>query len=399
MTMQYELYKITKYQTKLKQSTQKSKSLIYKSKLNYHLYNLNQHGGIFYKFDLSKKNLNDHIFLKKFILNMFSKFTHNELVTKKDWVGQGDSGIVYAFSNDTVIKFIENLDIFRIEQLNNNLVNILSSYNPFFPKYYYMDVIPIRIPKFKIEKVKIPEGTSIEAIRTLKIQEDRILNDEEVDEKNIGIIITDKLSPIYDFFQETRNGENNKTYKNFKDNFSIENRIAFYKQFYFILYSIYDLYRRTGSILLHNDIKMDNFLIKEIKDDDNIEIIIKLFNDIELRIPYIVYNDKKYILILNDYGNSYTYNSQTLTESFPSNDVDSILVLKFKFLETDSVSNKLFKNAIIEKITNLSYIDIEMRYMEFFSDIDKFIFTDSKRYFKIFKNNIININLPINKII
>lgn len=357
MTMQYELYKITKYQTKLKHSTQKSKSLIYKSKLNYHLHNLNQHGGIFYKFNLSKHELNDNKLLNDLIVHMFSKFTHDQLVEKKDYIGKGVTGIVYAFSNDTVIKFIKNLDIFRIEQLNNNLVNILSSYNPFFPKYYYMDIIPIHR-----------------------------------EEQDIGIIITDTLGHIYEFFKESsRDGEGNKTYNNFKDNFSNENRIAFYKQFYFILYSIYDLYKKNGSILLHNDIKMDNFLIKEIKDDGNIEIIMKLFNGIELHIPYIVYNNKKYILILNDYGNSYTYNSETLIESFPPNQ-DDFNQLKFKFL-SNIVPNNIFYERIKEQIENKSYIDNEMSLMQFNTKIDNFIFTDGKRYFDIFKKDIRNINI------
>jgi len=366
MTMQYELYKIMKYQTKLKKSTQKSKNLIYKSKLKYHLYNINQYGGIFYNFNLTKEELNDHKLLNGLIVHMFSKFTPDQLVKKKDYVGEGVSGVVYAFSKELVIKFIKNVDIFKIEQRNNNLINILSSYNPFFPKYYYMDII------------HIPQ------------------NEIHIKEQDIGIIITDKLSPIYDFFQETRNGENNKTYKNFKDNFLIENRIAFYKQFYFILYSIYDLYRRNGSILLHNDIKMDNFLIKEIKGDINMDIIMTLHNGTKLNIPYIVYNDKKYILILNDYGNSYTYNSQTLTESFPSNNMNSIL--KIKFLGYN-VSNKLFKEDIKEKINNMDYIDIEITNMLGADDIDKFIYRNGTPYFNLFKNNIRNINLPVDKII
>ena len=356
MTMQYELYKIMKYQKKLKYSTQKSKNLIYKYKLNYHLNNLNQHGGIFYIGDFKKEHLDNRHMMNSYCMNMFNG-PDSQVVN--ELIGRGASGVVFAFSRYLVIKYIEDLTIFRTELVNNNLVNILSEYNPFFPKYHYMDIIVIEP------------------------------NQHHSVGKTFGVIISDRLSPIYGFFQEFRNNETNITNINFRNDFSGENREAFYIQFYFILYSIYDLYRKTSNILLHNDVKMDNFLIKEIIGNDNTHVKMTLFNNSIVYIPFIVYNDRKYILILHDYGNSYTYNSQSKIESFPSADGDeSHTTLKVKFLENTNVSNDQFKIDIIDTIMNLSYIDKEILNMQLMDDIDKFIYADSMPYFRKFKENL-----------
>ena len=331
MKLQYELYKIMKYKIKNKYL-----------KINSHMKIFNQKGGQLIKgvVDLSSADLSDRIIT---LLEGTTKAVRNS-----DLLGEGANGIVYLLTDNSVIKILNDIPKFILEKNNNIVVNLLSSFNPFFPKYFSMFQHNINLDGDKRER---------------------------------GIIVSERLLPIYIIF-------NSATANFMSDDTNLHE--AFYKQLYFLFYSILDFFNKTGNILIPNDTKIDNILLKKINTDLNY-IPFTLANGSIINIPLIISGSDKYHLVFNDFGESYTFNKQTEQENY---DKESTFNFKyFDFREDGDV------NAVKVIVRSLSFIEQDFKYltMASASPIDKLIATDIRRS-KIFgslKVNIMNMNQKI----
>ena len=201
---------------------------------------------------------------------------------------------------------------------------------------------------------------------------------------NKGIIVAEKLDSIFNFFDSSTN--------KFKNNFGDKNITNFFKQYYFILYSLYDLYKKTNIIFIHNDFKLDNIMIRVVNIPGDYYNY-TLFNRISIQIPLIKYLDKKYLLVLNDFGESYSLNFSNNEEIIKS---DNRMMFPYKYFDQETFTQtdlkKLFNN--INK-----YIDIEVLNSKLAQPYDKYIFENEerKKIFKELQNDIRNI-VKINKI-
>jgi hypothetical protein len=311
-------------------------------KFNSHMRTFNQKGGQLIKgdVDLSSADLSDRIIT---LLEGTTKDVRNP-----DLLGEGANGIVYLLTDNSVIKILNDIPKFILEKNNNIVVNVLSSINPFFPKYYSMFQHNINL---------------------------------DGDKKERGIIVSERLLPIYIIF--------NSATSNFM---SADTNLheAFYKQFYFLFYSILDFYQKTGNILIPNDTKIDNILLKKIATPLDY-IPFTLANGSTINIPLIISGTDKYHLVFNDFGESYTFNNQTKQENYDKNST-----FNFKYFDFRDDGDV---NAVKAIVRSLSFIEQDFSYLKMASatPIDKLVASDSKRerIFSSLRRNIMNINAKI----
>ncbi len=183
---------------------------------------------------------------------------------QKDVLGCGANGCVFLLTDDAIIKIIFSLESYKKEKENNDEINKLSGISPFFPKFKCMT-------QHKIDKIEI------------------------------GIIVSQKLYPINLLFDFVNHKFTNINFEK-----------PFYSQLWFIYYMLYEFYQKTKIIILHNDIKIDNFMLREISDLNVNYVYNNGLKNID--IPYIIINNKKYILTIIDFGESYMFDSSNIDD-------------------------------------------------------------------------------------
>lgn len=309
------LYKLCKYKTK---KSINFKNDMYDLKYNKYKTLFFQKGGVLIEneFDIIDTEL-----LKENIIKVFQDIAPKKLNDER--LGSGQYGSVYLLLNNYVIKIInqqkdETYNVFKnyfvIEKNNNLIINYIAQTNLCFPKYFYHEMCELNI-----------------------------LND--VNKR--GIIISERLYNIYEFFDTATN--------TFKLEFN-EQKINFYKQLYFIFYSLKDYYDKTGNIFIHNDFKLDNVLLRKIHNNEN-SYLYELANKTIIEIPYIVYNNCKWIIVLNDFGESYSYNKTTKKVNFKEKDSNTMLMFQLKYMDDIFDDTNAF-NTALEYMFNHSYNEL-----------------------------------------
>ena len=242
----------------------------------------------------------------------------------KGVLGCGANGCVFLLTNNAIIKILFSLESFNKEMENNDTINSLANTLPFFPKF-------------------------------------KCMMQRKIETTDIGIIVSEKLEPISLIFDFT----NSK--------FKID-PIQFYSQLWYIYYMIYEYYKKTKIIILHNDIKIDNFMLREIIDNK--------LNYKKTTIPYITIGSKRYILTLIDFGEAFIFNSTDI-ESFNQNFQDKIsenIITLYKYELTDdgTTINKLTLSAIYNNLESFinKIAKQDILTASYFDNNNKKIFTD-----------------------
>ncbi len=316
INLQNIIYKLSKYKNKNKLESKE----IYKIKINNYNNLLLQNGGALIDEDINFKTLNENQ-IKEKIKGVLGKIALNQ-----DLLGSGASGSVYLFTKDSVIKII-NQD-YKEEFDNNIVVNKFAALSDQFPKFYHT-------------------GFEMEIIPGCKK----------------GITISESLESVS---KKLLNNDNTLKI----DNIQFTN---FCKQIIMIYLTIYNIYYRTGNIILHNDFKIDNLLLREIKNPgDGMYKYIYDVNKNFFMIPLIDIEGKKYLVVLNDFGESYTYNYETKKETIKN-----------------EAKNKLLRHEVSQAaVINLDLLDDNKRL-----DKIKEMHTSIQRFFRlIFAPDLFNLS-------
>ena len=294
-------YKLLKYNQKNKLSQNE----IYKLKITKYNKLFLQLGGqlVDDQIDLSDEELT-----KAAIISVTEKISRND-----DLLGRGAFGAVYLFTNNSIVKILSNSGDYNLEFVNNRVVNALASQNLCFPKFFQM---------FELEKLL--GGTK-------------------------GIVISEKLYPINILFAS------DSAFK-----ISPSEVLNLEKQICFILFSLYDFYLKTGKLIIHNDFKVDNLLLRKIEDPSS-TYKYTASNGRIIEVPYINVEGNKYLVVLNDYGESYTFDG-AINSSRPGN------ILNWKYIgdgitfNNINVSSKLFNNYYnyLQKVAKLELANLNM---------------------------------------
>jgi len=286
---QKTLQKLSKYE--YKSLNDKNKQIYSQKVINYRNHFL-QLGGVLIHEQIDPNNQQQ---LVPAIENVFRHVSEQDLVDNK--LGGGQYGTVYLLLDNVTIKVTTKKDSQRIEnfraentaELNNNIiVNDIAQTNLCFPKYYYQNIREFTIGGNTTER---------------------------------GIFVSERLYPIFELF------DNNE----FKADLGQNNIEAFYKQMFFLLFSLKDYFDRTRNVLVHNDFKLDNILLRKMNTPEN-TYLYTLANGSNINIPLINYNGNKWLLVLNDFGESYSYNNAARSENVKE---DLKIIVGFKFLQDE----------------------------------------------------------------
>ena len=250
---------------------------------------------------------------------------------QKDILGCGANGCVFLLTDNSIIKILSNIDSFNKEMENSDVINNLSSKSPFFPKF-------------------------------------KCMMQRKIENTDVGIIVSEKLEPMSLIFDFINHKFKDDTYKQ-----------SFYSQLWFIYYMIYEYYKKTKVVILHNDIKLDNFMLREII-DSKVNYNYKGLKDIS--IPYIIINNKKYVLSLIDFGESFIFDSSDIN-AFNTNNKSYItnnIVTLFKYNltadgETIDESSLLDIYKSLKTFLNSIY-EADGQNAGFYNEDNKQIFTD-----------------------
>jgi len=138
----------------------------------------------------------------------------------------------------------------------------------------------------------------------------------------------------------------------------------FCDQLVFIYAILHYLSILKDKTIIHNDFKFDNLMLREVSSESN--FYIHSINNENYTIPFIKHNDKKYKLVLIDYGASYI---NGITDDF---------VVKFKYnIEEKGID---YKNFLLIDILNFSIICKNSVLIEKLKEI----ITTNNRYLDIF---------------
>jgi len=350
INFQRALQKLSKYEYKVGSN---QNNQVYNIKLKNYRKQFMQLGGVLIHQQLNPNNQHDLVVA---IEDVFRNVSHQELL--ENTLGGGQYGTVYLLLDNVIVKITsktdsQSLEKFRsensVERNNNSMVNDIAQNNLCFPKYYYQDIRQFTIG---------------------------------ADTRERGIFVSERLYPLFEFFDQTNN---------FKADFGQNNINAFYKQMYFLLYSLVDYFDKTGNVFVHNDFKLDNILLRKMETpNDNYSYI--LSNGNTLNIPLINYNGNKWLLVLNDFGESYSYNNLTTLENVKE---DIKIIVGFKFLDNEGldINPNLMKNLLRHNYKK--YFAIEFSSLSMMGqEIDRNIITGfliSNIYTRL-NQNIMNMN-------
>lgn len=302
-------YKILKY--KYKKSINNND--VYSQKINNYEKLFLQNGGVLVDTDIDLNEKND---IEKAIKESLGK-----IATNTDLLGSGENGSVYLFTNNAVVKIISDKPSYDAEIANNNVVNKIANNCPLFPKFYYNE--------------------ELELIRDC----------------NKGIIVSEKLEPINILFK--------KVGDKYEINLDSGERGKIISQFVILFFILFKFYETTKNIIIHNDIKVDNLMLREVEDaKDSYNYIYNTTTNNNINIPYIKKDDKKYLLVLIDYGESYTYDAKKNIESIKDKDT---FVREFNIKNTKNISNKkVIEDNIFKGInTYYTYLKTKLEYLKF----------------------------------
>lgn len=329
-----DLYLISKKLNKYKIKNKYNKKNIYSLKYNHYNNLLVQNGGKLIdgimKFD---SITSDRI---KLLLVRYKNDIIELISTKKptpniqtDILGCGANGCVFLLTDDAIIKILFDINSFNKEIENNDVINNLSIISPFFPRFKCM----------KQHKINLYD---------------------------IGIIVSEKLQPINVIFDFTN-----------KHFVGIDVEKQFYHQIWFIYYLLYEFYLKINIVILHNDIKIDNFMLREINSPSN-NYNYKGLKNIDI-IPYIIIGKKKYVLTLIDFGEAFIFNSTDIN-SITQNKIFNNVVSLYKYdLTSDgnSIDEQKLKGiyfSLDNFIKNIAMVDIQSAI--YYDAANKQIFSD-----------------------
>jgi len=192
---------------------------------------------------------------------------------------------------------------------------------------------------------------------------------------NIGVIVSEKLQPINVIFNFT-----NKRFVFTNKRFvGIDVKKQFYHQIWFIYYLLYEFYLKTNLVILHNDIKIDNFMLREINSPYDYYNY-KGLKNIDI-IPYIIIDKKKYVLTLIDFGEAFIFNSTDINSIIQNKIVNNVVTL-FKYNLTpdgNSIDEQKLKDIYLSLdnfIKNIAMVDIQNAI--YYNDVNKEIFSDKE---------------------
>lgn len=196
-------------------------------------------------------------------------------------LGEGEQGSVYLFTDTDIVKIFNiegnNRNNYKIEAAISELINTLARNNEHFPRFYDMCIL---------------DGSK-------------------------AVIVMEKLTPI-DPLLELLNKKADDELIN-----------TLYLHMLVIYTSLINYYFLSDKLVIHNDFKFDNFMLRQINDsNDNYDISLIGEN---LTIPYLVFKGIKYKLVLIDYGLSYEKN------------IIANSVIKFKYQDFGSIYNNYYQ--------------------------------------------------------